>query len=561
MNSVNIAAYLPQMAQTLPHGHAVIVPFGKDALGRYAYTHYTFEQLNRACDRAAVALEGYGVRRGMRTVLMVTPSLDFFALTFALFKIGAVPVFVDPGMGVKNLKVCLGEAEPQAFIGIPKAHVGRVLLRWPSPDLKVTVGKKLFWGGVTFKDLVDSVPPDTVYEMAETAADEHAAILFTSGSTGPPKGAVYSHGMFDAQVRQLKRVYGIAPGEMDLATFPLFALFGPALGMAAVIPEMDFTRPADVDPVMVAQLIEDFGVTNMFGSPALLNRVSQHAQAAGLKFASLKRVISAGAPVHASVMRRFVSLLAEGSHLHTPYGATESLPIATISSAEVLDGTERETAKGAGVCVGRPVPDMDVRIIGISDDVIAHWRDDLQVPDGEIGEVVVRGAVVSPAYYNREAATRVHKIYDGDEGFFHRVGDLAYFGKDGRLWFCGRKKHRVLTEDGLMFTVPVEGIFNTHPAVYRSALVGVILQNKVQPIVCIELFKEHQQRAHEILPELKALAANHELTKSVHTILFHPSFPVDIRHNAKIFREKLAVWAAQTLKAKPAATTDLSSSG
>jgi acyl-CoA synthetase (AMP-forming)/AMP-acid ligase II len=546
---VNVAAHLPAMARLQPETPALHIPAGRDQQGQTSYTTYTFAELDRASNRMASALEAYGIRSGVRTVLMVPPGYEFFALTFALFKIGAVPVLVDPGMGVKNLKTCFAEARPEAFIGIPKAHIARVLLGWGRPDLNLllTVGRRLFWGGATLDRLLTSTPADCDFPTTETTVDETAAILFTSGSTGVPKGAVYSHGNFAAQVELLRQVYDIRPGEIDLPTFPLFALFAPALGMTSVIPEMDFTRPASVDPTRIIAAIARFRITTMFGSPALINRVGRYGVEHSVRLPSLKRAISAGAPVPASVLERFAGMLSPSAEVFTPYGATEALPVCSIGSREILGDTRFATDQGQGVCVGRPVPGIDLQIIIISDAPIDDWNAALPVADGVIGEIVVKGPQVTASYFNRPESTVLGKIIDRHGGgFYHRMGDLGYRDPGGRIWFCGRKAHRVETGRQTLFTIPCEAIFNTHPVVFRSALVGIGVVGQQTPVICVELEKTAQPYdLAAIRQELLHLATAHELTRTIQTIRFHPAFPVDIRHNAKIFREKLALWAAE----------------
>jgi len=322
------------MARLQPSRPAVICARGRDAQGAVAYAQLSFAELEEASNHLAFALVSAGIRRGMRAALMVPPGLDFFSLTFALFKTGAVPVLIDPGIGVRNLGGCLAHALPEAFIGVPRAHAARALLGWARGSLRinVTVGSKWFWGGTTLDALRAQVPAGRAFAAAEPAQDETAAILFTSGSTGAPKGAVYTHEIFGAQVAQIRQLYGIEPGEMDLATFPLFALFGPALGMTAVVPEMDASRPAKADPAVIIDAIRKFGITNMFGSPALIDRVGRHGKAQDIKLPTLRRAISAGAPVGAKVLERFAAMLPQGAQVFTPYGATECLPVASIGN-------------------------------------------------------------------------------------------------------------------------------------------------------------------------------------------------------------------------------------
>lgn len=548
---VNIAAYLPEIAEKLPYRPAVSFPTGRDKNGRVQYTHYTFRQLDHESDLIARGLDRVSVERGVRTALMVKPSLEFFTLTFALFKVGAVPVLVDPGIGIRNLKSCLEQAEPEAFIGIPQAHMARAVLGWGRKTIRtrITVGKRLFWKGITLdriRRLGRSLPP---HPMARTQTDETAAILFTSGSTGPPRGAVYTHGNFAAQVESIRNTYHIEPGEIDLPTFPLFALFGPALGMAIVIPDMDPTRPAHVDPRKIIEAIEDFGITNMFGSPALIDRVGRYGQKRGIKLPTLRRVIAAGAPMPPAVLARFCTMLSPKAQVHTGYGATEAMPVSSIGSHEILNSTRHETDLGKGVCVGKPVGGMQACVIPITDKPVGVWKDSLQLPVGEVGEITVKGPVATRSYYKDDHGTRLSKIPERNgKDFRHRMGDLGTLDEQGRLWFFGRKSHRVVTPSGIHFTIACEGVFNTHPKVLRTALTGVKIGGVVRPILCVELEGHPKNPDREtIRRELIELGAQKPHTKEIKTILFHDGFPVDIRHNAKIYRDRLGDWASRKL--------------
>ncbi len=546
-SSVNIASHLPRMAQLQPYTRAVVFPHGRDEKGRVSYIHLTFKQLDELSDAYARGFEKIGIRRQTRTILMVKPSLEFFALTFALFKVGAIPVLIDPGMGVKRMLHCLQETQSQAFIGIPLAHALRVLFPKYFRSIKthVTVGKRWFWGGPT----LEKVPlwEKEPYQMAPTDPQETAAILFTTGSTGPAKGVVYEHATFDAQVQSLKESFGILPGEIDVPTFPLFALFAPALGMTAVIPDMDPTRPAEVDPKKIVEAIHNHGATTMFGSPALLKQVARYITPRGITFPTLGRVISAGAPVPHDILEQFQKSLPEKANIFTPYGATEALPVCAIEGREILGETKKMTAEGKGICVGHPVKNREVHIIKISDDPIADWSDDLVLPKGQIGEVVVTGAVVTKEYYLKPEKTAAAKIYEkksGQNRVWHRMGDLGWMDEENRVWFCGRKAHRVITQEETLFTIPCEAIFNQHKRIYRSALVGIGPANNKKPVICIEREAQDSGRDLSTLKqELLEMAQKNPLTEKIETILFHPSFPVDIRHNAKIFREKLTLWA------------------
>ncbi len=537
----NIAAALPRLAAEAPDRVAMRCP-GRD--GGYGVS-LTYGELDARSDAIAAGLARRGIVRGTRTVVMVRPTPEFFLLMFALFKAGAVPVLVDPGIDRRALRQCLDEAAPEAFIGIPLAQCARVLLGWAkSARVRITTGRLALWSDATLAQ-VERDGADAAPQLSDTQPDDVAAILFTSGSTGVPKGVVYRHRHFVAQVDLLRAAFGIEAGGVDFPTFPPFALFDPALGLTSIVPDMDPTRPANADPRKLHAAITRFGADQLFGSPALMRVLADH----GAPLPTVKRVTSAGAPVPPEVVARMLELLPEDARFWTPYGATECLPVAVIEGRELIALRER-TEQGAGTCVGRPVAPNEVRIIRITDDAIDAWSEGLLVAPGEVGEITVAGPTATDAYFNREAQTRLAKIRERVEGdppgerVVHRMGDVGWFDTEGRLWFCGRKSHRVETARGPLYTEQVEPVFNTHPDVRRTALVGIGARGAQRPVLCIEVNAgvDAAQRPR-IARELRAIGARFPHTARVDTFLFHPGFPVDIRHNAKIGRESLAAWA------------------
>jgi acyl-CoA synthetase (AMP-forming)/AMP-acid ligase II len=548
---VNVGLRLSETARQNPDGMAVAMPRGRDAAGKRIYQTLTFKQLDDDSNLLADGLAAMGVRTGTRLVLMVPPSIDFISLVFAMFKAGVVTVLIDPGMGRRNLIRCLAESEPEGFIGIPLAQAVRTLLgsRFPRAVHNVTVGRRWFWGGRTMVQL-RSRNLSNGFRPASTRADDPAAIIFTTGSTGPPKGVLYRHGNFDRQADEIRDFYGIQPGEIDLPGFPLFALFNCAMGVSTVIPDMDPTRPARVNPRNIIEAVRDWNITQAFGSPALWNVVGRYSEQNKIVLPTLKRVLSAGAPVPPHVLKRMKAAIPADGDVHTPYGATEALPVASISASEVLAETAAKSAAGAGTCVGRRFPGIEWRVIRITDEPIATINNAEILPPGEIGELIVRGPVVTTEYITRTECNALHKIADGIT-FWHRMGDVGYLDEQDRFWFCGRKSHRVITPAGTLFTIPCEAIFNQHPRVYRSALVGVGQPPDQRPVIIVEPWPEHRPRSpsdeHRLIEELRELARQHSHTVDIADFLLHESLPVDIRHNAKIFREQLAEWAARRL--------------
>jgi olefin beta-lactone synthetase len=603
---LNVADRLAVIARAMPDATAVVCPRKSSPSYRSIrqgksgtnYATITFAELDADTTRVARGLIAWGVPPGTRLALLVRPGIEFVTLVFGLLRAGMVIVLVDPGLGRRNLVRCLVEAEPEGFVAIGLAQAGRLWLRrkFPRARWNVTVGRRWFWGGLTLNQLralgatgsaSASPSPALAEPVAPTNADDAAAIIFTSGSTGPPKGVLYTQRMFDTQVAEIQAAYGIEPGGVDLACFPLFALFNSAMGVTTVLPEMDFSRPASADPIKLLRAANDWQVTQAFASPAVWRVLSEHCAKTGERIESLRQVFSCGAPVPADVLRATLTCVGQGAKMHTPYGATECLPVATIEAAEVLGETAARTEQGAGVCVGRKFDSIEWQVIRITDEPIATMDGVEELPTGEIGELIVRGPQVSPRYVTRVEANAIAKI-DGESGTeyearstrrdinspfptppsplapWHRTGDVGYLDERGHFWYCGRKSQCVKSANGLLFTEKIEAVFNSLPGVRCSALVGVRPYGFEEPVIVVEpeepgiVGSRRKQRRRQdklikhwrdVEPLLQKVWSTDEGASSLNkAILFHPSLPVDVRHNAKINREALAVWAYEQLR-------------
>ncbi len=550
MNQYNIGHTLADTAARAPHRLAILFPVGRDDHGRATNVQLNFQQLNELCDQYAHGLSDYGIRRGERVLMMLRPNVDFIAVAFALLKIGAVPILIDPGMGRRSFLQCVAETEPTAMIGIPLAHaLSRIFPQaFKTISRRVTAGRRLLWGGTTLEALrAEQRGP---FRAAPTTTEDEAAIAFTSGSTGIPKGVVYLHGIFREQVKILRDEMDFREGDVHLSALLIFALFNPALGVTTIIPDMNPRKPATLNPAYFVESLQTHGVTISLGSPTIFRIVGDYCRQHKITLPVLRQVLMFGAAVPPSLIREFSGLMPNGT-VSTPFGATEALPLTSIGDEEIITETRALTEQGAGVCVGRPLGEATIRIIPITDHPIARWTESLPLPPGSVGEVVVKGAVVTRHYLHRPQKTAEAKIYEGEQ-VWHRMGDIGYFDERGRLWICGRKSHRVETAMEMLLPVQCEAIFNQHPAVARTALVGLGTYGRQQPVLIVELKPERQaispQAKQALIANLLGMGQKYEHTRPIKTFLFHPSFPVDVRHNAKIQREKLALWAEVQLR-------------
>jgi acyl-CoA synthetase (AMP-forming)/AMP-acid ligase II len=548
----NVGQVVTESARYLPDAMAVASPVYRRSARPIEYKTVSFAELDAISNQIAAGLHSMGLQPGTRLALMVPPGIEFVSFVFGLFKAGAVIILIDPGIGLRNMIRCLGEVQPAGVVGIAKAHLLRMIFsrQFRHCRTNVIVGSHWWPSCESANRFLLQQRSDPVLVEA-ISQQSPAAIIFTSGSTGTPKGVLYRHGVFLEQARMIQDYFGIRPGSVDVSGFPLFALFNVAMGTSTVFPRMDATRPAEINPLDFQDAVLRFDADQSFGSPALWNTVSRYAVKHGLSFPSIRRVLTAGAPVPGHVLSRVADVIHPQGQVFTPYGATEALPIACNDSRTILTETSVKTARGQGICVGRRFAGIQWKVIEISDDPIARLSDAVELPAGSIGELIVNGPIVTDQYVTRIESNPDHKIKDGDR-FWHRMGDVGYLDDDQRFWFCGRKSHRVITQSQTLFTIVVEGIINTHPSIYRSALVGVGRPGDQIPAIIVEPWPEHwpstRSNQHRLISDVREICQSHVQTAAITHVLLKRKLPVDIRHNAKIFREQLALWAAKYIK-------------
>jgi len=551
---VNVADYLEAQATSQPCKRAVIVPIKRQRRsGRNLYAHVTFSQLLDITNRYAWGLDSEGVKFGDRVLVGLKPGIDLVAVTFALYKIGAVPVFIDPGMGKTGLLACIKQVRARIVIAEFKAHILAALHREPFSSVEkfYNIGKFQFGRMKSLQKLKYSREN---YPIVETEGKDLAAILFTSGSTGTAKGVLYTHATFAHQIKLIRRTYEVTPEDVDMSIFPLFALFAVSMGMPTVIPDMDCSRPLSADPRKICRTIHDQGVTFSFGSPTFWDKMAGFCVKHQVRFPSLRALLMAGCSVPCELHERFLdNLLGPDGDVFVPYGATEALPLTSMKGSEALMGMQEKANGGAGTCVGRPISDkIEIRIIKIGDDPISDWDETLVLPTGEIGEIVVKGIIVTAEYFERPDANEKAKIREG-RYVWHRMGDIGYFDEEGYLWFCGRKVDRVQVDEHELYTDCCENVFNTHDQVKRSALIPYSENGEatgaaivVQPHADFDFKDTGKVLALE--NEILALAESNWVTKKIKHVLLKENFPVDVRHNAKIKRDLLTIWAASLPK-------------
>ncbi|MFE5293810.1 alpha/beta fold hydrolase [Isoptericola sp. NPDC056618] len=500
----------------------------------------SWRALDRQVRRIAAGLHGIGVRRGDRVSLLVEPGPTLTALVYACLRIGAVVVVADAGLGVRGLTRAQRGAWPRFVVAQRKGLAAARALGWPgvrisAEPLAPAVRRAL---GVTH-ELVDVARAGERQPLPpEPGADDEAAVLFTSGSTGPAKGVVYRHAELSALRDALAAHFDVGPGTGLVTGFAPFALLGPALGTRSVTPVMDVSSPATLTARAVADAVTASDARIVFLSPAAILHVVDTADALDdadrAALARVRTFLSTGAPISAGLLGSAAALMPSATP-HTPYGMTECLLVTDITLEGIRDAA---TAPDAGVCVGRPVGGGEVLVSALDADGDATGAP--SADPGVLGEVLVRAGHLKERY-DRLWLTDLAAERDTPPGRWHRTGDVGHLDDQGRLWIEGRLAHVLRTADGPLAPVGPEQHVERVPAVRRAALVGVGPAGVHQAVAVVET--TGTTRRPGLAPDDLAAAARAASPVPLAAVLAVPRMPTDVRHNSKIDRTRLARWA------------------
>ena len=511
---------------------------GDDAIayvdGATGATH-TFRDLHARVTGIARGLVARGLQPGDRVAMLTPPGLDLLAAVYGVWRAGGVTVVADRGLGLRGLGAAVRGARVQWVIGPREALAAARVMRWAPGATRVVVGPRRTMGAVA---TLDEVAASTAPMPPEPAADDPAAVLYTSGATGPAKGVRYRHHQFAAQRDALAAAYGITADDRLVAAFAPFALYGPALGIASTIPDVDVTKPGTLTADALGRAAASIDATIVFASPAALANVVRTATGRDTRLGGVRLVLSAGAPVPAATLRA-VAELVPTAEPHTPYGMTECLPVADVSLAAI-----DAAGHGRGVCVGPPVEGAQVLVAPLGFDAA---RPVVGVPPGTTGELLVRAPWVSDGYDRRWATEREARPLDAVGRTWHRSGDVGHVDTSGVVWIEGRSVHVVHTDRGPVTPVPVEVAAERVPGVTRSAAVGVGPVGCQVLVVVIEVAAGDDGLATAGLTESVRAEVQADVAHPLAAVLQVSALPVDIRHNTKIDRTLVAQWASDVL--------------
>lgn len=506
----------------------------------------SWRQLDDRVRALAAGLARLGVRRGDRVSLLVPPGPTLTAVVYACLRLGAIVVVADAGLGIRGLTRAVRGAWPDVVIGeLPGLAAARAL-GWPGmrisvPTLPRVSARAL---GVT-NSLADVARAGADAPVPDAPGpDDAAAILFTSGSTGPAKGVAYTHRQLSALRDVLAAHFGVGADTGLVTGFAPFALLGPALGTPSVTPDMDVSAPRTLTATAVAAAVRESGARIVFLSPAAILNVVATAdaltEADRAALGLVETFLSTGAPIGEGLLAAAAEVM-PGATPHTPYGMTECLLVTDIILSGIRDAA---SAPDSGVCVGSPIGENRVLVSALDADGRATGAPSAE--PGVLGEIVVSAPHLKSHYdrlwlTDREAARET----PDDGGRWHRTGDVGHLDGEGRLWVEGRLPHVLVTAEGPLAPVGPEQQVERIEGVRRAAVAGVGPHGLRQAVAVIETTPA-TRRPGLADPELAA-RIRASVDVPLVAVLAVPALPTDIRHNSKIDRSRLSAWAERVL--------------
>jgi len=529
---LNITQALADTAQRYQDEIAVVVPCLDEQLQITRETTYTYGDLYRLVAQYQAGLKRQGYRKGDRIIILLPVTVEIYALILAIWSLGAVAVFLDPGIGMAKIITALQDSQAKAIVSIERL----LKFRWLLPplwfkDKYCADGDGLFLKPIT--DLKDSTA--TRFSVEPLQPQDNVLITYTGGTTGRAKGADRNARNMYNQFVVIRDTWAFGHEQTDFPSFPMFGLINICLGVKTVVPAVDFAKVGEQSSATIVSQIQQHQVTRMSGAPRFVGKLTEYAYANNIVLPSLQHMALGGAPITPELARKMLQVF-PNADIKMVYGSTEVAPIAFVDLPDLI------AAEGQGGIVGAPIPELDVRIVQLED---IHPAFDergptpFEVAAGEVGEIIIKGphvvqSYVAPSYLIRgkrdnTQANQSTKIADSDGRKWHRTGDMGYFDPQGRLWLTGRKADVIQYGERVIHPYPIEQQLDSIPQVRRSAIIQLADQSSLK--IAIEPGEQFQPNLLE--PVLIALNLQEAAIHIVHSI------PVDDRHNSKIDRIQL----------------------
>ena len=525
----NLVAHLKKSATQNPEKYAVISTEGN-------FAPKTFKSLFDEVKKTAYFFKKKGIKKGDRILLIVKPGIDLINCCFGLLHRGAIPIIIDPGMGLKALSKCIKTSKPVAIVGIPLALSISYLFSksFQSIKIRISVSK----ANEYLRDRNETNFKDFDHVILQEC--DLAAIVFTSGSTGSPKGVRYLIKNFNTQILSLKNNFGLGPTDIDLVTLPVFSLFNPALSITSVISDINPRKPASADPKSIVSTIIDYKITTAFCSPIIGKKISSYCDKNSIVLPNVNRIMLAGASTHPSIVERLAKTIPNGRVL-LPYGATEALPV-SFSDHNQIKKIKDSILSGQGSSLGYPISKKSVMLVPITNSPLPNdWEETINPVKEQncIGEICITGDIVTDGYDGMPGATRDARFHYNDHTY-HRMGDIGYWDGCNSLRFLGRKAELLITSAGMLETERCEPIINNYDEVEKCALIGIGMYKIKEPCIVIELVHNLKSYPSALISKIRNLL-NRDFTEyKINRVFIEKKIPVDSRHNAKIHRLSLA---------------------